>query len=41
LLWPVTDASFDTASYAQFAEGHFLTRSLMKWFWDNYATDPK
>ncbi|CAI0764316.1 alpha/beta hydrolase [Serratia ficaria] len=39
LLWPVTHASFDTASYRQFAEGHFLTRNMMKWFWDNYTTD--
>ncbi|EJM61421.1 esterase/lipase [Pseudomonas sp. GM49] len=39
LLWPVTDASFETASYNQFAEGHFLTRNMMKWFWDNYTTD--
>jgi acetyl esterase/lipase len=39
LLWPVTDANFDTGSYNQFAEGHFLTRNMMKWFWDNYTTD--
>lgn len=41
LLWPVTDANFDTTSYQQFAEGHFLTRNMMKWFWDNYTTDAK
>ncbi|MBA1272478.1 alpha/beta hydrolase [Stutzerimonas azotifigens] len=41
LLWPVTDAGFETASYKQFAEGHFLTRNMMTWFWDNYTTDPK
>ncbi|WP_068826169.1 alpha/beta hydrolase [Pseudomonas sp. BMS12] len=41
LLWPVTDASFETASYSQYAEGHFLTRNMMKWFWDSYTTDPK
>src|SRR3989344_7693563 len=41
LLWPVTDANFDTGSYNQYAEGHFLTRNMMKWFWDNYTTDPK
>ncbi|MBG0843224.1 alpha/beta hydrolase [Ectopseudomonas toyotomiensis] len=41
LLWPVTDASFNNASYNQFAEGHFLTRDMMEWFWDNYTTDPK
>ncbi|MBD9482293.1 alpha/beta hydrolase [Pseudomonas sp. PDM14] len=41
LLWPVTDASFETASYMQFADGHFLTRSMMQWFWDSYTTDPR
>lgn len=41
LLWPVTDANFDTASYRQYSEGHFLTTGMMKWFWDNYTTDPK
>ncbi|WP_337263017.1 MULTISPECIES: alpha/beta hydrolase [unclassified Serratia (in: enterobacteria)] len=39
LLWPVTHASFDTGSYHQFAEGHFLTRNMMKGFWDHYAPD--
>ncbi len=39
LLWPVTDANFNTSSYDQYAEGHFLTRNMMKWFWDNYTTD--
>lgn len=41
LLWPVTDANFNNASYNQFAEGHFLTRGMMEWFWDNYTADPK
>jgi len=41
LLWPVTDANFNNASYNQFAEGHFLTRNMMQWFWDNYTTDPR
>lgn len=41
LLWPVTDANFETASYNQFAAGHFLTKNLMKWFWDNYTTDAR
>ena len=40
LFYPVTDASFDTASYDQFAEGYFLRRDGMKWFWDQYTTDP-
>ncbi|PXX62925.1 Acetyl esterase/lipase [Pseudomonas sp. LAMO17WK12:I10] len=39
LLWPVTDANFETASYNQYAEGHFLSKNMMKWFWDNYTTD--
>jgi len=41
LMWPVTNSAFDTASYDEFAEGHFLTRSMMKWFWDSYTTDPR
>ncbi|MGI5218233.1 alpha/beta hydrolase [Nocardia sp. CA-290969] len=39
LFYPVTDAAFDTESYRQFAEGYFLTREGMKWFWDQYTTD--
>jgi acetyl esterase len=39
LLWPVTDANFDTPSYNKFADGHFLTRKLMVWFWDSYTRD--
>lgn len=38
LLWPVTDANFETASYNQFAQGHFLTKPMMKWFWNAYTT---
>ena len=41
LFWPVTNANFENASYDEFAEGHFLTRNLMKWFWDNYTVDPR
>ena len=39
LFYPVTDASFDTDSYHQFAEGYFLRRDAMQWFWDQYTTD--
>lgn len=39
LLWPVTDANFETASYQQFANDHFLTKGMMQWFWDSYTTD--
>lgn len=40
LFYPVTDANFDTESYRQFATGYFLGRDGMKWFWDQYTTDP-
>jgi len=39
LLWPVTDANFETASYQQYANDHFLTKGMMQWFWDNYTSD--
>ncbi|MGW3647434.1 alpha/beta hydrolase [Streptomyces sp. NPDC000878] len=39
LFYPVTDAAFDTGSYRQFAEGYFLRRDAMRWFWDQYTTD--
>jgi len=39
LFWPVTDARFDTPSYEEFQHGHFLTRAMMRWFWDHYAPD--
>ncbi|ANF96898.1 alpha/beta hydrolase [Paenibacillus bovis] len=40
LFYPVTDANFDTESYHQFAEGYFLAREGMQWFWDQYTTYP-
>ena len=40
LFWPVTNASFENSSYDEFANDHFLTRNMMKWFWDAYTTDP-
>ena len=39
LYYPVTDAGLDTGSYHQFAEGYFLTRPAMAWFWDQYLPD--
>ncbi|GAA4838580.1 alpha/beta hydrolase [Paenibacillus vulneris] len=41
LFYPVIDASFDTDSYKQFAEGYFLSREGMQWFWDQYTTSPE
>src|SRR6266705_3748258 len=40
LFYPVTDASFDTASYHQFAEGYHLRRDAMMWCWDQYTRHP-
>ena len=39
LLYPVTNAAFDTDTYDQFADGPWLTRKAMQWFWDAYAPD--
>ena len=41
MLWPVTDANFETTSYKELGEGRFLTRNMMIWFWDNYLPDEK
>lgn len=40
LISPVTDASFETASYTTLADGYFLTRDLMIRGWDLYTKDP-
>jgi len=39
MFYPVTDASFETGTYRQFADGPWLTRKAMQWFWDAYAPD--
>ena len=36
LVYPVIDATFDTPSYEENAEGYFLTRDAMRWFWNHY-----
>lgn len=40
LMWMVADADFTRESWTEYAEGRFLTASLMKWMWDQYTTDP-
>src|SRR5262245_47643704 len=40
MLWPVTDANFETESYHEYADGYFLSRAMMMWFWDAYAPNP-
>ena len=39
LYYPVTYANFDDGSYNQFANGPWLTREAMKWFWNAYLPD--
>ena len=39
LFYPVTDADFDTGSYDAFADGPWLTRAAMEWFWSAYLPD--
>src|SRR6185295_7666447 len=37
LFYPVTDSSLSQESYEEFANGPWLTRAAMEWFWDAYA----
>src|SRR5262249_52242713 len=39
MFYPVTDGSISTASYSEFAEGPWLTKKAMIWFWDAYLPD--
>jgi acetyl esterase/lipase len=39
LLWPVTNAAFDTESYQQFATDRFLTRPMMQWMYGLYVDE--
>jgi acetyl esterase len=39
LFYPVTDAGFDTPSYTRFADGPWLTKRAMEWFWEAYLPD--
>ncbi len=39
LFYPVTDADFEKLSYQQFAEGPWLTKKAMEWFWHHYLPD--
>lgn len=39
LLYPVTNDDFETESYRAFADGPWLTRKAMEWFWDAYAPE--
>ena len=39
LFYAVTDADFDTETYLRYADGPWLTRRAMQWFWDAYLPD--
>ncbi len=39
LAYPVTDFGFETPSYQENADGYFLTKETMRWFWDLYLND--
>jgi acetyl esterase len=41
LFYPVTDSSLSQESYEEFANGPWLTRAAMEWFWDAYAPNKK
>src|SRR5271154_2142744 len=41
LFYPVTNANFETPSYLEFADGYFLTKTGMEWYWDQYTTDER
>lgn len=41
LVYPVTDFNFNRPSYVENAEGYFLTREGMQWFWNHYLRDER
>jgi len=39
LLYPVTNADFETGTYQQFGLNGWPSRDMMKWFWNRYLPD--
>ena len=39
LIYPATDSSKESASRTEFAEGYFLSKPLMAWFWEAYVPE--
>jgi len=39
LIYPVTDATMESTSYRDNANGYLLSRTMMSWFWDHYCPD--
>ena len=40
LLWPVTNAGFETESYKKYATQRFLTKTVMEYYWNSYIKNP-
>jgi acetyl esterase len=40
LIYPITDFNFETGSYRDNAQGYYLSRETMQWFWAEYLTSP-
>jgi len=38
LAYPVTSSAMDTGSYKEYADGPWLTKKAMEWFFDQYST---
>jgi len=41
LFYPVTNANFNTNTYNNYADGPWLTKKNMEWFWDNYLPNKR
>jgi acetyl esterase len=41
LVYPITSDDFETPSYREHADGYFLTREAMLWYWNQYAPNPR
>lgn len=39
ILYPVTSSEMNTDSYHEFADGPWLTKAAMEWFWNAYEPD--
>ena len=39
LVYPVTERTYQTASYVDNAEGYMLARDAMRWYWDAYLAN--
>ncbi len=41
LIYPITDCDFERPSYRENADGYFLCRRDMEWFWNHYTSSPE